>query len=96
MSTLVNQSKPCSYQNILILPSQPVDGDSLGSALAMYRVLQAKGKNVTVVLTAEVPEIYKFMPGTDIIQQTANVYSDFVVIYRLKRRSGPKLLNTKL
>jgi phosphoesterase RecJ-like protein len=71
-------------QNILILPSQPVDGDSLGSALAMYRVLQAKGKNVTVVLTAEVPEILKFMPGTDIIQQTANVYSDFVVTIDLK------------
>lgn len=71
-------------QNILILPSQPVDGDSIGSALAMYHVLKQKGKNVTVVLSAEIPEIYKFMPGSDLIQQNAKVYSDFVVTIDLR------------
>ena len=75
-------------QNILILPSQPADGDSIGSALALFQVLKAKGKNVSVVLTAELPEIFKFMPGSDSILPNASVYSDFVITIDLKNQSA--------
>lgn len=71
-------------QNILILPSQPADGDSLGSALALYVMLKEKGKNVTVVLSTEIPDIYQFLPEVDKIQNQAKVYSDFVVTINLK------------
>lgn len=71
-------------QNILILPSQPADGDSLGSALALYVALKEKGKNVTVVLSTEIPDIYRFLPEVDKIQNQAKVYSDFVVTIDLK------------
>jgi phosphoesterase RecJ-like protein len=70
--------------NILILPSQPADGDSIGSALALYLSLKAMQKNVTIVLATDVPDIYKFLPAVAEIQQTAKVYSDFIVTIDLK------------
>lgn len=75
-------------QNILILPSQPADGDSIGSALALFQVLKAKGKNVSVVLTAELPEIFNFMPGADSILPNASVYSDFVISVDLQNSNA--------
>ena len=38
----------------MIAPSTP-DGDSIGSALALLKVLEALGKQVTVVVTQEIP-----------------------------------------
>lgn len=73
-----------AMKNILILPSSPADGDSIGSALALYTVLKGMGKNATVVLSTDVPDIYRFLPGADIIEKSVNVYSDFVVTVDLK------------
>jgi bifunctional oligoribonuclease and PAP phosphatase NrnA len=49
-------------QNILLLPSAPADGDSLGSALALYRVLSKLGKKVTVITAEPVPQDLQFLP----------------------------------
>jgi len=70
--------------NILILPSSPVDGDSLGSALALYDVLKAQGKSATVVLTSDIPDIYKFLPNISHIHSSAEMYSDFMITLHLK------------
>lgn len=70
--------------NILILPSSPVDGDSLGSSLALYDVLKAQGKSATVVLTSEIPDIYKFLPSISHIHTSAEMYSDFMITLHLK------------
>lgn len=72
------------HENILILPSSPVDGDSIGSALAVYSLLQSMGKNATVVLTSEIPDIYRFLPNIDAVQKTAQLYSDFMITIDLK------------
>lgn len=80
------------HENILILPSSPVDGDSIGSALAVYSLLQSLGKNATVVLTSEIPDIYRFMPNIDSVQKTAKLYSDFMITIDLKNQ---KLENLK-
>lgn len=72
------------HENILILPSSPVDGDSIGSALAVYSLLQSMGKNATVVLTSEIPDIYRFLPNIDSVQKTAKLYSDFMITIDLK------------
>ncbi len=80
------------HENILILPSSPVDGDSIGSALAVYSLLQAMGKNATVVLTSEIPDIYRFLPNIDSVQKTAQLYSDFMITIDLKNQ---KLENIK-
>ncbi len=49
-------------KNVLIAPSAPVDGDSIGSALALMLVLQRMGKSVTVVCTEQIPDHLKFVP----------------------------------
>jgi phosphoesterase RecJ-like protein len=65
-------------ENILIAPSSP-DGDSIGSALAMMRVLQKIGKQVTVVSTNAVPDYLKFLPFTRQIQEQLASTKDFVI-----------------
>lgn len=47
-------------QNILILPSLPLQGDTLGSAMALFFTLRKLGKNVNM-LTKEIPERFQFL-----------------------------------
>lgn len=47
-------------QNILILPSPELQGDSLGSALALFYTLKKLGKNANVKI-GDVPEKFKFL-----------------------------------
>ena len=51
-----------SAKNILIAPSSPMDGDSVGSSLALMAVLRKMGKQVTVVAYDPMPEYLKFLP----------------------------------
>jgi phosphoesterase RecJ-like protein len=41
------------------------DGDTLGCVLALAHVLRIAGKDVTAISTDGVPDIYRWMPGTD-------------------------------
>lgn len=43
------------------------DGDSLGSVLALTHLLRKAGKDVTAISTDGVPEIYRWMPGSELI-----------------------------
>lgn len=54
-----------SRHNILLLNHVSPDGDSLGSTLALGRVLWARGQRATVGSADGVPEIYRFLPGSD-------------------------------
>ena len=65
--------------NILILPSTPADGDSISSALALYIVLKAQGKTPTVLLTKDVPDVYKFLPEAGVITKEADIDPNFVM-----------------
>ena len=64
---------------ILLMPSCPPDGDSLGSALALYLVLKKLGKEPTVVCADPVPDIYNFLPNLDAIGNKFNPGQDFIV-----------------
>ncbi|MBI5754841.1 hypothetical protein HZA41_01320, partial [Candidatus Peregrinibacteria bacterium] len=66
-------------QKILILPSSPPDGDSLGSAIALYLVLKKMGKEATVVCADPVPEVYHFLPSEKVITDTFNANRDFYI-----------------
>lgn len=66
-------------QNILIMPSSPVDGDSLGSALALYLALQKLGKPATVVCADPIPEVYQFLPMMAAITDQFTPNPDFIV-----------------
>lgn len=49
--------------DILIIAHVSPDGDTLGSALALARMLAKAGKRIQIVCEDRVPDIYRFMPG---------------------------------
>jgi bifunctional oligoribonuclease and PAP phosphatase NrnA len=51
--------------HILLLNHASPDGDSLGSTLALARTLWARGQRATVGSSDGVPEMYRFLPGSD-------------------------------
>lgn len=68
-----------SAKNILIAPSSPMDGDSVGSSLALMSVFKKLGKTATVVCTDTMPEALKFLPLTDQIESHLPTSKDFVI-----------------
>ena len=70
--------------NILIVPSTPMDGDSIGSALAMMSVLRKLGKNATVASSEPVPDSLKFLPLVGQINTEISVSNDFVISLNTK------------
>ncbi len=60
---LINNSK-----RILIVPSSPVDGDSVGSAIALFLILKKMGKKPTINYSFDRFESFKFLPGAENIE----------------------------
>lgn len=52
-------------QRFTVLAHISPDGDTLGSALAMYLLLVKLGKGVQIVCSNPVPKIYSFLPNSD-------------------------------
>lgn len=66
-------------KNILIAPSSPMDGDSVGSSLALMSALRKLGKKVTVVCSDKMPDALKFLPMVDQIENDLPKSKDFVI-----------------
>lgn len=66
-------------EKILIMPSSPPDGDSIGSALALFLVLKKLKKEVTVVCADPIPDVYQFLPTTNVIDDHLVTSNDFIV-----------------
>ena len=49
------------------------DGDSLGCTLGLKLALEQLGKRAVVVYPGEIPEMYRFLPGTDAIVDETNL-----------------------
>lgn len=60
-------------RNIAILSHIMPDGDNIGSSLALYNALSKIGKNAVFILDDDVPEVYKFLKGS---QKTEKPYND--------------------
>lgn len=56
------------YNKFLITSHLNAEGDSLGSQLALGRLLEKKGKTVHIVNEQEVPDNYAFLPGVERIK----------------------------
>lgn len=82
-------------QNILVMPSAPPDGDSIGSALALYLVLKKMGKEVTVCMAEPVPEAFQFLPTTKVISNEFTAAQDFIVTLDCQK-AKIKNIHTKL
>jgi len=57
-------SKP---KQIVIVPHKNPDGDAIGSTLALYHYLSAKGHHVSVVVPNDYPDFLKWIPGESTI-----------------------------
>lgn len=66
-------------EKILILPSSPPDGDSLGSAIALYLAFKKLEKHATVVCSDPVPDVLQFLPNTKIVGDKMITGSDFII-----------------
>lgn len=64
---------------ILIIPSAPIDGDSLGSAIAFYLMLKKLEKQVTAVCTEPIPPSYNFLPISKTFENEFLASQDFIV-----------------
>lgn len=79
-------------QNILILPSSPIDGDSLGSALALYLSLKKLGKQATVVTSEEnISDTYSFLPQVSAIAHDLPFVRDLIVTIDFRDQTAPNI-----
>jgi bifunctional oligoribonuclease and PAP phosphatase NrnA len=69
---------------ILIMPSSPPDGDSIGSAIATYLVLKKLGKEATIVSRADIPELLQFLPHTNMVGNNLSSSTDFIISINCK------------
>jgi phosphoesterase RecJ-like protein len=60
----------------LFIADERIDGDSLGSSLAMVDYLKGLGRHVQVFVSTEVPEVYRFLPRIDHCTTDAAVFRD--------------------
>ena len=54
-------------RTVLITSHEGPDGDAIGSSLGLAAFLKAIGKQVVVHLADPVPELYRFLPGADLV-----------------------------
>jgi phosphoesterase RecJ-like protein len=59
-------------QNILITAHKSPDGDAIGSSLALYHYLKAKGITAKVMMPNDYPDFLKWIPGNDVVM----IYQD--------------------
>lgn len=65
------------YKTFLITAHVNLEGDSLGSQLAMKEFLTRMGKDAFIVDNDNVPEHYKFLPGADEVRNVQDRIRDF-------------------
>jgi phosphoesterase RecJ-like protein len=52
---------------IAIFPHVSADGDAIGSSIALGLALKNAGKKVVIYLEENIPNMFKFLPGTDLV-----------------------------
>ncbi len=52
---------------IAIFPHVSADGDAIGSSLALALSLKNAGKKVVVYIEEDIPTVYRFLPGTELM-----------------------------
>ncbi len=72
-----------SCQNFLITSHIRLDGDAIGSELAMYHTLRNMGKKAVVYNQDVTPEIYKFLPGSEFIVNILEFPENFDAVFVL-------------
>lgn len=72
-----------SNQSFLITSHVRLDGDAVGSELALYHLLRNMGKNAVVYNQDETPHNYRFLPGSEAILRTLDSIEPFDAVFVL-------------
>lgn len=78
---------------ILVLPSAPPDGDSIGAAVSLYMSLKKLGKEVTVICSDPVPEVLHFLPNIKSVGNKVITSTDFIITIDLRNAKIDKIKN---
>lgn len=91
LSKIVEKIK--SSRKSLVLAHQNPDGDTLGSMLAVGSFLRELGHEVDHVISDPVPEIYKFLPDTNLVKlpDDKNLQADYDLAFSLDCGSVKRL-----
>jgi nanoRNase/pAp phosphatase (c-di-AMP/oligoRNAs hydrolase) len=73
-----------SHQRILVVPHANVDPDCMSSALAVFQMLKALGKDVTVICPETTPESLAFLPGVERFSREIEQSDNFVITVNLE------------
>jgi phosphoesterase RecJ-like protein len=57
------------HRTFILTTHESPDGDAVGATLALAHYLRSIGKEVTVHMCDPVPELYRFLPGAELVQQ---------------------------
>src|SRR3990167_631507 len=68
-----------SAQNPVLVSDVRLDGDSLGSVMAMYHFLREHGKFSRVYVAEAVPEQYRFLPDVHVCSTNATMFYDSTI-----------------
>lgn len=79
------------FNKVLVVTHARPDGDALGSLLAMHQVLTALGKDVTSLVTDDIPEMYRFLPSLDKVSKELKGARDLVVSVDISKVPVDKL-----
>ncbi|OPZ89844.1 MAG: Bifunctional oligoribonuclease and PAP phosphatase NrnA [Firmicutes bacterium ADurb.Bin419] len=69
--------------SIAILPHVSVDGDGLGSSLALALALEKIGKKSMVYIEEEIPSTYGFLPGKEYVEVYKSNFQKFNLVIAL-------------
>lgn len=68
-----------SAQNPVLVSDVRLDGDSLGSVMAMYHFLHQHGKSACVYVAEAVPEQYQFLPDVHVCSTDVRMFDDSTI-----------------
>lgn len=72
------------HNNILLLLPLALNGDALGSGLALGSVLKKLGKNVTLCSAGQIPTQFNFLSNIAAVEKNIKVTRDFVISVNTK------------
>jgi len=62
--------------HVLLLTDERIDGDTIGSTLGLFHVLNDLGKQVTIFSPKPMPPQLEFIPGVEVIRRDTNMFAD--------------------
>lgn len=78
-------------ERILVVTHAGLDGDALGSTLALMAAVRKLGKDVVAATADPVPAVYQFLPGHDQLSQEIGGTKDFIISLDTHKVSVEKL-----